>query len=90
MPLERVLDLCRQVPLEMVRHALYAGTPDEIIPRLAAEIDAGARHFALCNYVGFLSRAEAPAATGALLEVVRGLRARFPHLAERPALLGIA
>ena len=54
---------------------------------LIAEVEAGARHFALCNYVGFLSRADAPAATAALLEVVRRVRARFPALAAAPALL---
>jgi alkanesulfonate monooxygenase SsuD/methylene tetrahydromethanopterin reductase-like flavin-dependent oxidoreductase (luciferase family) len=81
MPLDRVLDLCRQVPRDMVRHALYAGTPDDVVPRLVAEVRAGARHFALCNYVGFLSRAEAPAGIGALVEVVRRVRAEFPELA---------
>jgi hypothetical protein len=44
-------------------------------------VKAGARHFALCNYVGFLSRAEAPAGIGALVEVVRRVRAEFPELA---------
>jgi phthiodiolone/phenolphthiodiolone dimycocerosates ketoreductase len=88
MPLDRVLDLCRQVPPDMVRNAVYAGTPDEIAPRLAAEVEAGARHLALCNYVGFISRADAPAATQALLDVARRVRARFPSLAERPATLG--
>jgi phthiodiolone/phenolphthiodiolone dimycocerosates ketoreductase len=81
MPLDRVLDLCRQVPRDMVRHALYAGTPDDVVPRLVAEVKAGARHFALCNYVGFLSRAEAPAGIGALVDVVRRVRAEFPELA---------
>ena len=88
MPLDRVLDLCRQVPRDMVRHALYAGTPDDVVPRIVAEVQAGARHFALCNYVGFLSRADAPAATAALVEVVRRVRAAFPDLAAAPAVLG--
>jgi len=87
MPLARVLELCRQVPRDMVKHALYWGTPDDVVPRLIAEVEAGARHFALCNYVGFISRADAPAATQALLEVVRRVRARFPELARVPALL---
>jgi alkanesulfonate monooxygenase SsuD/methylene tetrahydromethanopterin reductase-like flavin-dependent oxidoreductase (luciferase family) len=88
MPLARVLDLCRQVPRDMVKHALYWGTPDDVVPRLVAEVEAGARHFALCNYVGFLSRADAPAATQALLEVVRRVKARFPALAQAPATVG--
>jgi alkanesulfonate monooxygenase SsuD/methylene tetrahydromethanopterin reductase-like flavin-dependent oxidoreductase (luciferase family) len=71
----------------MVRNALYAGTPDDVAPRIDAEVEAGARHFALCNYVGFLSREDAPAATQALLEVIRRVRARFPALAETPATL---
>ena len=87
MPLERVLELCRQVPRDMVKHALYWGTADDIVPRLVAEVEAGARHFALCNYVGFLSRADAPAGTAALLDVARRVRARFPELARVPALL---
>jgi hypothetical protein len=87
MPLERVLGLCRQVPRQMVQHALYWGTPDDVVPHLIAEVEAGARHFALCNYVGFLSRADAPAATAALVEVMRRVRARFPALAATPALL---
>jgi phthiodiolone/phenolphthiodiolone dimycocerosates ketoreductase len=87
MPLERALDLCRQVPREMVRNALYCGTAAEVAPRLIAEVEAGVRHFALCNYVGFLSRADAPAATQELLEVVRLVRVRFPDLAAMPALL---
>lgn len=56
--LERVLELCRQVPREMVRNALYWGTPDDVAPRIIAEVEAGARHFALCTYVGFISRAD--------------------------------
>ena len=60
MPIDRVLDLCRQVPRAMVRHALHCGTPDDVVPRLVAQVHAGVRHFALCNYVGFLSRADAP------------------------------
>jgi phthiodiolone/phenolphthiodiolone dimycocerosates ketoreductase len=88
MPIDRVLDLCRQVPRAMVRHALHCGTPDDIVPRLVAEVHAGVRHFALCNYVGFLSRAEAPAATQALIEVARRVRAEFPHLASLPATIG--
>jgi len=85
MPLARVLDLCRQVPRDMVRHALYWGTPDEVAPRLVAEVQAGARHLALCNYVGFLSRADPPAATQALLDVIRRVRAEFPNLTSLPA-----
>jgi hypothetical protein len=72
----------------MVKNALYWGTPDDIVPKITAEVEAGARHFALCNYVGFISRAEAPAATQALLEVRRRVRARFPDLAALPATLG--
>ena len=87
-PLERALDLCRQVPRAMVQAALYTGTADEIAPRLIAEVEAGVRHFALCNYVGFLSRADAPAATQELLEVARRVRARFPDLAAVPATIG--
>jgi alkanesulfonate monooxygenase SsuD/methylene tetrahydromethanopterin reductase-like flavin-dependent oxidoreductase (luciferase family) len=83
----RVLELCAQVPRDMVKHALYWGTPDDVVPRLIAEVEAGARHFALCNYVGGISRADAPAATQALLEVVRRVRACFPELARVPALL---
>jgi alkanesulfonate monooxygenase SsuD/methylene tetrahydromethanopterin reductase-like flavin-dependent oxidoreductase (luciferase family) len=86
MPLADVLALCRQVPREMVRNALYWGTPDDVVPKLIAEVEAGARHLALCNYVGFLSRADAPAATQALLEVARRVRARFPDLAQPPLL----
>jgi len=89
MPLARVLDLCRQVPRDMVRHALYWGTPDEVAPRLVAEVQAGARHLALCNYVGFISRADAPAATLELHEVARRVRARFIDLASRPPVLGV-
>jgi len=75
------------VPRDMVRHALYWGTPDDVVPRLVAEVEAGVRHFALCNYVGFLSRAEAPAGIAALVEVVRRVRAEFPDLApEREGL----
>jgi alkanesulfonate monooxygenase SsuD/methylene tetrahydromethanopterin reductase-like flavin-dependent oxidoreductase (luciferase family) len=85
MPLADVLALCRQVPRAMVENALYWGTPDEVVPRIVAEVEAGARHFALCNYVGFLSRADAPEATKALLEVARRVRERFPTLAMRPA-----
>jgi phthiodiolone/phenolphthiodiolone dimycocerosates ketoreductase len=88
MPLERALDLCRQVPRDMVRAALYAGTAEEVAARIIPEIEAGARHVALCNYVGFLSRADAPVATTELLEVARRVRARFPELRSRPALLG--
>jgi alkanesulfonate monooxygenase SsuD/methylene tetrahydromethanopterin reductase-like flavin-dependent oxidoreductase (luciferase family) len=88
MALDRVLDLCRQVPRAMVENALYWGTPDDVVPRIVAEVEAGARHFALCNYVGFLSRADAPAATQALLDVVRRVRARFPELAKAPATIG--
>jgi len=87
LPLERALELCDQVPREMVRAVLYAGTADDIAPRLIAEVEAGVRHFALCNYVGFLSRADAPAATRELLEVVKRVRARFPELAATPRLL---
>ena len=50
--------------------------------RRADEIEAGARHLALCNYVGFISRAEAPAATAELLKLRALLRARFPDLAQ--------
>jgi alkanesulfonate monooxygenase SsuD/methylene tetrahydromethanopterin reductase-like flavin-dependent oxidoreductase (luciferase family) len=88
MPLDRVLALCGQVPRDMVRHALYSGTPEDVAPRLIAEVEAGVRHFALCNYVGFLSRADAPAATAALLDVVRRVRARCPDLAGISSLLG--
>jgi phthiodiolone/phenolphthiodiolone dimycocerosates ketoreductase len=87
MPLARVLELCRQVPREMVQHALYWGTPDDIVPRLIEEVEAGVRHFALCNYVGFLSRADAPESTRALVEVARRVRTRFPALADAPATL---
>ena len=87
MPLERVLSLCRQVPREMVRNAVYWGTPDDIVPHLIAEVEAGVRHFALCNYVGFLSRGDAPVATSALAEVARRVRARFPDLADRTRML---
>ena len=87
MPLADVLDLCRRVPREMVKHALYWGTPDDVVPRLVAEVEAGARHLALCNYVGFISRADAPAATQALIEVARRVRTRFPELARLPPLL---
>ena len=45
-------------------------------------------HFALCNYVGFLSRADAPVAAQELLEVARRVRARFPELAAQPRLIG--
>ena len=88
MPLDRVLALCRQVPRDMVKNALYWGTPDDVVPHLVAEVEAGARHFALCNYVGFISRADAPAATQALVEVVRRVRDRFPDLARVPTMLG--
>jgi len=88
MPLERVLDLCRQVPRDMVKASLYWGTADDVAPRIIAEVEAGVRHFALCNYVGFLSRAEAPAAAQELLEIARRVRARFPDLAALPRLLG--
>lgn len=54
---------------------------------MIAEVEAGARHFALCNYVGFISRGDAPAATQALLEVVRRVRDRFPDLARVPTLI---
>jgi phthiodiolone/phenolphthiodiolone dimycocerosates ketoreductase len=88
MPLARALELCRQVPRDMVKAALHWGTADDIAPRLIAEVEAGVRHFALCNYVGFISRADAPAATRELLEVARRVRARFPDLAALPPLLG--
>ena len=77
-----------KVPRAMVQNALYAGTADEIAPRLIAEVEAGVRHLALCNYVGFLSRADAPLATRELLEVARRVRARFPELAALPATIG--
>jgi hypothetical protein len=38
---------------------VYWGTPDDVAPRIVAEVEAGARHLALCSYVGFLSRADA-------------------------------
>ena len=88
LPLDRALELCRQVPREMVEAALYWGTADDVAPRLIEQVEAGARHFALCNYVGFVSRADAPAATAELLEVTRRVRARFPELAAEPGLLG--
>jgi hypothetical protein len=88
LPLERALELCRQVPRAMVEAAVYAGTADEVAARLIPEVEAGARHLALCNYVGFLSRAEARTAMEELLTVARRVRARFPDLAARPALLG--
>ena len=69
----------------MVEAAVYAGTAEDVAPRIAAEIEAGARHLALCNYVGFISRADAPAATAELLELRALLRARFPDLAQRAA-----
>ena len=68
------------VPRAMVKNALYWGTPDDVVPRLIAEVEAGARHLALCNYVGFLSRADAPAATQALLEVARHRYAGEPFV----------
>jgi hypothetical protein len=71
----------------MVEAALYWGTADDVTPRLIEEVEAGVRHFALCNYVGFLSRADAPAAVGELLEIARRVRARFPDLARVPPLL---
>ena len=86
-PLERALALCRQVPRAMVEAAVYAGAAEEIAPRIAAEIGAGARHFALCNYVGFLSRADAPAATAETVKLMAMLRRQFPDLAGRPATL---
>ena len=58
-PLADVLDLCRQVPRAMVEASLHVGTAEDVAPNIAAEIEAGARHLALCNYVGFLSRADA-------------------------------
>jgi len=64
-----------------VEAAVYAGTAEDVAPRIAAEIDAGARHLALCNYVGFISRVDAPAATMELLKLRGILRARFPTLA---------
>ena len=87
MPLERVLDLCRRVPRDMVKAALYWGSADDVAPRLIEEVEAGVRHFALCNYVGFLSRADAPAAIGELREIARRVRTRFPDLARVPTLL---
>ena len=39
---------------------------------------------------GFLSRADAPAATRALVEVVRRVRERFPDLARVPTMLAAA
>jgi hypothetical protein len=72
----------------MVKAALYWGTADDIVPRLIAEVEAGVRHFALCNYVGFISRAAAPAATQELREVARRVRARFPDLAALSTMLG--
>jgi len=81
-PLDRVLDLCRQVPRAMVEASVYAGTAEDVAPRIAADIEAGARHLALCNYVGFISRADAPAATAELLKLRALLRARFPDLAQ--------
>jgi hypothetical protein len=68
----------------MVENALYWGTAEDVAPKLVAEIEAGARHLALCNYVGFLSRAEAPAGTAELVKLAKILRARFPELAARP------
>jgi hypothetical protein len=84
-PLERALDLCRQVPRAMVDASVYAGTAEDVAPRIAAEIEAGARHLALCNYVGFISHADAPAATAELLKLRAILRARFPGLAQHAA-----
>ena len=81
-PLDRVLDLCRQVPRAMVEASVYAGTAEDVAPGIAADIEAGARHLALCNYVGFISRADAPAATAELLKLRMLLRARFPGLAQ--------
>ncbi len=86
-PLDQVLALCRQVPRAMVEHAVYRGTAEDVVDVLAAEIEAGARHLALCNYVGFLSRADAPAATPELRKLRSLLRARFPRLAAEPALI---
>jgi len=85
-PLARALELCKQVPRAMVEAALYCGTAEDVVPKLAAEIEAGTRHLALCNYVGFLSRADAPAATAELAKVRTMLRARFPDLAALPML----
>ncbi len=53
--LTRALELCRQVPRDMV----------------------------LCDYVGFLSGADAPAATAELVKVAARLRGRYPDLASR-------
>jgi len=82
LPRADALALCRQVPRAMVEHAVYWGTAEDVLPKLVAEVEAGARHLALCNYVGFLSRADAPAATAELVKLATLLRARFPELAE--------
>jgi len=83
-PLARALELCRKVPRDMVKAALHWGTAEDVAPRLAAEIEAGARHVVLCNYVGFISRADAPAATAELAKLAGLLRRRFPHLDNQP------
>jgi phthiodiolone/phenolphthiodiolone dimycocerosates ketoreductase len=86
-PLARALELCRQVPRDMVKNALHWGTAEEVAAKLAAEIEAGVRHVALCNYVGFLSRADAGVATLELAKIRNLLRARFPQLARLPSMI---
>jgi len=87
LPLEEALALCRQVPRAMVENSVYFGSAEDVLPRLVAEIEAGVRHLALCNYVGFLSRAEAPAGTAELVKLRRMLRDRFPELAAQPLMV---
>src|SRR5262249_28414746 len=82
-PLDRALELCRAVPRAMVKAALHWGTAEDVAPRLAAEIEAGAGHVGPCNYVGLPSPARPPAGAPGLAKLAGLLRRRFPHLDNR-------
>lgn len=72
----QALALADQVPAEVVLDTVVAGSPDDVAARLAALVDAGARHIQVVNMSPLASPALAGASDALLGDALQQLRDR--------------